>query len=85
VKSEPDDNQQELARLRAENEALKAAALTRPLGISLKVGAKGGVSLYGLQRYPITLYRNQWEKLLDHADTIRQFLDDNAADLKVKA
>jgi hypothetical protein len=70
----------ELERLRAENEALK-----RPRGqTSLKVSEKGALSVYGLGRFPVTLYREQWEKLLGMADDIRQFIKDNDANLKKK-
>jgi hypothetical protein len=77
-----DENMQaELERLRAENQALKAKG---PRGISLKVSEKGGVSVYGMGRFPVTLYREQWEKLLDMAEEIRSFIRDNADKLKVK-
>jgi hypothetical protein len=71
----------ELARLRAENESLKAQARR---GTNLKVSDKGGVSVYGLGRFPVTLYQEQWLKLLDMADEIRAFIRDNAARLKTK-
>jgi hypothetical protein len=71
----------ELARLRAENEALKTQARR---GTTLKVSDKGGVSVYGLGRFPVTLYQEQWLKLLDMADEIRAFIRDNAARLKTK-
>jgi hypothetical protein len=74
----PDD---ELARLRAENDALKAR--TRR-GTYLKVSEKGGVSVYGLGRFPVTLYQEQWLKLLDMADEIRAFVRENADRLKTK-
>ena len=73
--------QAELARLKAENAALKAQA-TR--GISIKVSEKGGVSVYGLGRFPVTLYKEQWTKLLDMADTLRAFITEHEAQLKVK-
>ena len=70
----------ELERLRAENERLK-----RPRGqTSLKVSEKGALSVYGLGRFPVTLYREQWEKLLGMSDEIRQFIQDNDAALKKK-
>lgn len=75
------DVRAELERLRAENAALKQRA-TR--SVSLKVSEKGGVSVYGLGRFPVTLYKEQWEKLLDMADEIRAFLRENAAKLKTK-
>ena len=72
----------ELARLRAENEALKNRARK---GINLKVSDKGGVSVYGLGRFPVTLYKEQWLKLLDMTDEIRAFIRENDARLKTKA
>jgi hypothetical protein len=77
-----DDTQTELERLKAENAALKAQA-TR--GISIKVSEKGGVSVYGLGRFPVTLYKEQWAKLLDLADDIRAFIKQNDAQLKTKS
>jgi hypothetical protein len=71
----------ELARLRAENERLRR---TQSRGITLKVSEKGGVSVYGLGRFPVTLYKEQWTKLLDMADEIRAFITDNDARLKAK-
>ena len=53
-------------------------------GVSLKVSEKGGVSVYGLGRFPITLYQEQWLKLLDMADQIRDFIDAHKAELKAK-
>jgi hypothetical protein len=76
-----DDVQAELERLRAENAALKSQA-TR--GISIKVSEKGGVSVYGLGRFPVTLYKEQWAKLLDLADEIRAFIKAHDAELKSK-
>jgi len=71
----------ELERLRAENEALKKRTVK---GTSLKVSEKGGVSVYGLGRFPVTLYQEQWSKLLDMADEIRAFIQENQASLKAK-
>jgi hypothetical protein len=71
----------ELERLRAENAALKVRT-TR--GVSLKVSEKGGVSVYGLGRFPITFYKEQWVRLLDMADDIRAFIKENEGKLKVK-
>jgi hypothetical protein len=71
----------ELERLRAENERLK----NRPArGTSLKVSEKGGVSLYGLGRFPVTLYKEQWTKLLDMSDDIRSFIKEHDMELKTK-
>jgi len=71
----------ELERLRAENETLKRRTQR---AISLKVSEKGGVSVYGLGRFPVTLYKEQWSKLLDMTDEIRAFLRENDAKLKTK-
>lgn len=70
-----------IAKLEAENMALKNAG---PRSISLKVSEKGGVSLYGMGRFPITLYKEQWIKVLDYADNIRQFIQENDSKLKKK-
>ena len=76
-----DTEQSELERLRAENAALKARTAR---GVSLKVSEKGGVSVYGLGRFPVTLYKEQWTKLLDMADDIRSFITEHDAELKAK-
>ena len=76
-----DDVQAELERLRAENAALKARG---PRGVSLKVSEKGGVSVYGLGRFPVTLYKEQWAKLLAMTDEIRAFIKEHDAELKTK-
>ncbi len=75
--------QSELERLRAENEALKnkkAKAGT----LSLKVSEKGGLSLYGLGRFPVTLYKEQWMKLLGYTEEIKSFIEANDDKLKTK-
>ena len=72
----------ELERLKAENERLKGQ---RARGITLKVSEKGGVSVYGLGRFPVTLYKEQWIRVLDVADDIRTFIKENDARLKAKA
>ena len=71
----------ELEKLRAENEALKKAGSR---GISLKVSQKGAVSLYGMGRFPVTLYKEQWLKIVEMGDTIKTFIADNDAQLKAK-
>src|SRR5437773_3304788 len=71
----------ELDRLKEENERLKAR---QSRAVSLKVSEKGGLSVYGLGRFPVTLYKEQWTKLLDIADDIRAFLKENDARLKSK-
>jgi len=79
-----DDLQAELERLRTENEALKARGKAAAGQFSLKVSEKGGVSVYGLGRFPVTLYQEQWGKLLDHAEEIRAFIKANEGRLKKK-
>jgi hypothetical protein len=76
-----DEMRAELERLRAENERLKNRGAR---GVSLKVSEKGGVSVYGLGRFPVTLYKEQWTRLLDMADDIRAFIKDNESKLKAK-
>jgi hypothetical protein len=71
----------ELERLRNENAALKKGA---SLGIRLKVSEKGAVSVYGLGRFPVTLYKEQWLKLLDMSADIRSFISANESQLKAK-
>jgi hypothetical protein len=76
-----EEMQAELARLRAENEALKQK---RSSAVSMKVSEKGAVSVYGLGRFPVTLYQEQWKKLLAIADEIKGFIEENRSKLKVK-
>ncbi len=76
-----DDVKAELERLRKENAALKKGASS---GIRLKVSEKGAVSVYGMGRFPVTLYKEQWLKLLDMSDDIRAFIAANEAQLKAK-
>jgi hypothetical protein len=76
-----DDLKAELERLKNENERLKQRGSR---ATSLKVSEKGGVSVYGLGRFPVTLYKEQWAKLLDMADDIRAFIKDNESKLKSK-
>ena len=71
----------EIERLRSENAALKKGAAT---GISMKVSDKGALSIYGMGRFPVTLYKEQWLKLMDMSDQIRAFIAANNAKLKTK-
>ena len=71
----------ELDRLRSENAALKKGASSN---IRMKVSEKGAVSVYGMGRFPVTLYKEQWLKLLGMADDIRAFIAANEAQLKAK-
>ena len=77
----PDDVHAELERLQRENEELRARA---GKGTFLKVAKSGGVSVYGLGRYPVTLYQEQWLRLLTMEDDIKQFIQEHAGELKKK-
>ena len=77
-----EDLRAELQRLKEENDRLKAR---HSRGLSLKISEKGALSVYGLGRFPVTLYKEQWTKLLDMADDIRPFLKENDARLKSKS
>jgi hypothetical protein len=79
--AEQEDLQAELERLRAENEALKTRA-TREL--RLQVSQKGAVSLYGIRRFPITFYADEWDRILGMADQVRAFIRENEGSLKRK-
>jgi len=76
-----EDLKSELERLRAENAKLKAQSSR---SVHLKISEKGGLSVYGLGRFPVTLYKEQWAKLLAMADEIRVFLTEHDAELKSK-
>jgi len=78
----PEEMAAEIERLRLENENLKKPA-TRGT-VSLKVSEKGAVSVYGLGRFPVTLYKEQWVKLLEKGDEIKKFIHDNESRLKKK-
>lgn len=79
--SDAEDLKAEIERLKAENEQLKTQ---RSRAVSLKVSEKGGVSVYGLGRFPVTLYKEQWTKLLSMTDEIRTFISENESRLKAK-
>jgi hypothetical protein len=74
-----DELRAEVERLKAENEALRNK---RSGAVSMKVSEKGGLSVYGLGRFPVTLYQEQWTKLLDMADEIRTFIREHQGQLK---
>jgi hypothetical protein len=76
-----EDMKAELERLRKENETLKQGASST---IRMKVSEKGAVSIYGMGRFPVTLYKEQWLKLLDMSAEIRAFIAANEAQLKAK-
>ena len=76
-----DDIKTELERLRAEKKKMKKG---KEKGLSLKISEKGGLSVYGLGRFPVTLYKEQWLKLLGMTDEIRSFIEANNDKLKTK-
>jgi hypothetical protein len=76
-----EDLKAELDRLRSENAALKKGGSSN---VRMKVSEKGAVSVYGMGRFPVTLYKEQWLKLLDMSDDIRAFITANEAQLKAK-
>ena len=76
-----EDLKAELERLRNENAALKKGAAA---GTRMKVSEKGALSIYGMGRFPVTLYKEQWLKLLGMANEIGAFIKANDAQLKAK-
>ncbi len=76
-----EDLKAEIERLRAENDKLKNKGVR---GLSLKVSEKGGLSLYGVGRFPVTLYKEQWRKILGMAAEIEAFIQENDRSLKTK-
>ncbi|MGH8150334.1 MAG: hypothetical protein ACRETB_10240 [Steroidobacteraceae bacterium] len=76
-----DDLNAELARLRAENELLKSSSRSKS---TMKVSEKGALSVYGMGRFPVTLYKEQWLRLLAMADEIKAFIEAHSASLKTK-
>ena len=74
---------EELERLRAENEKLKTQK-KKNSEITFKVSQKGAVSVYGMGRFPVTLYKEQWERLLERTEDIKEFIKENEADLTTK-
>jgi hypothetical protein len=78
-----DDLKAEIERLKAENESLKGKK-TSAGTLSFKVSEKGALSVYGMGRFPVTLYKEQWLKLLGVAEDIKKFISDNNDRLKTK-
>ena len=76
-----EDVKAELERLREENAALKKGGSSN---VRMKVSEKGALSVYGMGRFPVTLYKEQWLKLLDMSDDIRSFIAANDSTLKEK-
>ncbi len=77
-----EDMKAELERLRAENESLKRSSTKE---LFMKVSQKGALSVYGLGRFPVTLYKEQWLRLLDMEENIRDFIKQNDSELKGKS
>lgn len=77
-----EDLQAEVERLKKENEELKQNR--RGAAVSMKVSPKGALSVYGLGRFPVTLYKEQWEKLLGQSEDIKAFITENKTTLKTK-
>lgn len=75
------DLKAEVEKLRAENQALKSRMQK---GLSMRVSEKGALSVYGLGRFPVTLYKEQWLRLLSMSDDIRSFISENEDKLKTK-
>ena len=81
MSEQDEDLKAELERLRAENEALKTQ---KKEGLRLQVSQKGAVSLYGIRRFPVTFYADEWELILGEAEAIRAFVQENSEQLKRK-
>ena len=80
-----ESSEEKLARLEAENKALKDQIEQRKPGqLRLKISEKGGLSVYGLGRFPVTLYKEQWKRLLEHVEEIKSFLEQHEQQLKTK-
>ena len=74
-----DELQAEIERLKKENEILKSKKST---GISMKVSQKGALSLYGLGRWPVTLYKSQWLRVAEDIDKVLDFIEEHKDELK---
>lgn len=70
--------------LKARLAELEKQSGRRSGALEFRVGEKGGVSVYGLGRFPVTLYYEQWKRLLDQSEQLRSFLEENKAKLKLK-
>jgi hypothetical protein len=81
MSDQDEDLKAELERLRAENEALKSQ---KKEGLRLQVSQKGAVSLYGIRRFPVTFYADEWDLILGQTDDIRAFIRENEGQLKRK-
>ena len=74
--------QEELERLKKENSELKKEK--KAPGVTWKVSEKGALSVYGLGRFPVTLYKSQWEQIFDKVDEIKLFMKENESKLAIK-
>lgn len=74
----------EIEKLRKANASMEKELKKKTLGISFKVSPKGGMSVYGLGRFPVTLYKSQWEQLLERKDDMLEFLEEHVDELKTK-
>ena len=81
MSEQDEDLRAELERLRAENEALKTQ---KKEGLRLQVSQKGAVSLYGIRRFPVTFYADEWDLILGQTDAIQAFIRENSEQLKRK-
>ncbi len=80
--AESEPTKEELMKRIAELEQRSDAK--KPTDLDFRVGEKGGVSVYGLGRFPVTLYYEQWMRLLAHTDELRTFIEENKSKLKLK-
>ena len=78
------DVNEELEKLRKENEILRARAAAQSRPLSMKVSEKGALSIYGMGRFPVTLYKEQWLRLLSVSEDIKKFIKENDAVLRAK-
>jgi hypothetical protein len=81
--AEPEPTKEELLKRITELE--RQVGAQKPAGPEFRVSEKGAISVYGLGRFPVTLYYEQWSRLLDHADELRTFMEENKSKLKLKA
>jgi len=80
--AESEPTKEELLKRIAELE--QQVRVRKPTELEFRVSDKGGISVYGLGRFPVTLYYEQWTRLLDHADELRAFIEENKGKLKLK-
>jgi len=80
--AETEPTKEELLKRIAELE--QQAQAKKPVGLEFRVSDKGGISVYGLGRFPVTLYYEQWTRLLGHVDELRTFMDENKGKLKLR-